>query len=312
MARMDISRRFASGDVTPKDQTLEGHLTTRYSFSQLHMGGEVRLTFYATSAILAEQAAKSVFARYADLEQVMSDYRPSSELMQLCSKAGQGPIEVSSTLYKIVQESIDISRLTLGAFDITAAPLVRLWRETKRLGKLPNHETLLKAKSLVGWKRIDFNFRQQTVELEVPGMQLDLGGIAKGYASDEAIRVLTKQGITSAMVEAGGDISVSCSPPDSHGWVILIRQNQHPIYLSNAAISTSGDTEQFVEIDGIHYSHVVDPSTGMGVTNRVQATVIAPLGLNTDPWATALCVNPSLSHTCLHRGNQVKIFSNEN
>ncbi len=292
MAKRLMGSRLAPGENTPADQTGEG--LERYTFSQLHMGGEVRLSFYASNALLAEDAARAAFARYAELEQVMSDYRPSSELMQLCAQAGNGPVVMSSDLYKVVELSLDVSRLSLGAFDITASPVVRLWREARRTGVLPTFDARRSALSLVGWEKIVLNGLHQTVALSVPGMLLDLGGIAKGYANDEALTTLSMHGVSRAMVEAGGDISTSGPPPGTQGWVIKVQGNDNPLYLSHAAISTSGDSEQFVEIEGVRYSHVVDPRTGIGVTNRVQATVIAPRGVTSDPWATALCVDPGL------------------
>lgn len=292
MARYDMGLQAAPGDDTPASLTPEG--LERFTFNALHMGGEVRLTFYVPTLSVAEATARSVFARFAELEQVMSDYRPSSELMRLCSKAGQGPTKVSADLCKVLAYSLDVSRSTEGAFDVTASPVVRLWRETRRTGVMPSPGAARTALAKVGYQKVKLDPLHQEVTLEVPGMQLDLGGIAKGYANDEAIRVFRRHGIRSAMVEAGGDIAVSEAPPNKQGWLIKVRGQDDPIYLKNAAISTSGDTEQFVEIEGVRYSHVVDPRTGIGVASRVQATVIAPCGLVSDPWGTALCVNPFL------------------
>lgn len=266
------------------------------------MGGEVRLTFYAGSSGQAEDAARAAFSRYAELEQVMSDYRPSSELMQLCSRAGLEATPVSSDLYKVLDKSMEISLRTGGAFDVSASPVVRLWREARRTGTLPDSKALNIALERVGYEKIVLSELHRTVSLQQKGMQLDLGGIAKGYANDEAIKVFSQFGVESAMVEAGGDISVSGPPPGTQGWAIKVRGHSDAILLANGAISTSGDTEQFVEIGGVRYSHVVDPRTGLGVTSRVQATVIAPVGLTTDPWATALCVNDTLASACRNAG----------
>ena len=134
----------------------------------------------------------------------------------------------------------------------------------------------------------------RTIELLLPGMRLDLGGIAKGYAGDEAIRVLREHGIRSALFEAGGDMVVSDAPPGKKGWAVEVvgdeSAKQRVVEVADRGISTSGDTEQFVEIDGVRYSHVVDPRTGCGLTQRYAATVIARDGITSDSLSTAACV----------------------
>lgn len=266
----------------------------RYAYSQVHMGGRVDVTLYAPDEDTAERAARAAFGRYAALEDVFSDYRPTSEVMRLCDRAGTGPYAVSKDLFAVLSFSQQVSEWTDGAFDVTCSPMVRLWRTVRQTRELPSIRALRSAQLLVGWRNLVLDPVGQTAELKVPGMQIDLGGIAKGYANDEALFALKENGVRRAMVEAGGDIGVSGPPPDALGWSIKVRGVPDTFYLSHCSISTSGDTEQFVEIGGVRYSHVVDPRTGMGVTTRVQATVIAQRGLVTDPLATALCVDPEL------------------
>jgi thiamine biosynthesis lipoprotein len=262
-------------------------------YNELHMGGRVTLTLYAPDEDTAAAAARAAYGRYAALEDVMSDYRPASELMRLCARAGTGPVRVSAELFEVLAFGLRVSEWTDGAFDLTASPVVRLWRAARQTRQMPSERARLSALLLVGWRNVALDPLLRTVELGLPGMQLDLGGIAKGYANDCALSVLRENGVDRAMVEAGGDIGVSGSPPGAQGWSVKVRGLPDTFYLSECAISTSGDTEQFVEIGGVRYSHVVDPRTGMGVTTRVQASVIAPRGLTTDPLATALCVDPT-------------------
>src|SRR5262249_45347302 len=129
------------------------------------------------------------------------------------------------------------------------------------------------------------------------GMQLDLGGIAKGYAADQALTTLKKDGITRALVAAGGDIAVSGPPPDAEGWTIGIAPLEDPdqkprryLLLHDAAVSTSGEAEQYVEIEGKRYSHIVDPHTGIGLVGRMSVTVVGPSGLTVDPLTKVPCV----------------------
>jgi thiamine biosynthesis lipoprotein len=144
--------------------------------------------------------------------------------------------------------------------------------------------------------------KTRTVDLTVAGMRLDLGGIGKGYAGDEAILILREHGVASALFEAGGDIVLSDAPPDRpEGWLIET-QDGRKISLADAAVSTSGHTEQFVEIDGVPYSHVVDPRTGIGLTNQFAATIIAKRGITADALSTAATVlGPERSKPLLKR-----------
>jgi thiamine biosynthesis lipoprotein len=268
----------------------------RYEYSEVAMGVRARIVLYATDKDSAQTAVRAAYDRIAELEDIMSDYRPDSELMRLCKKAGDGPVEVSGDLYFMLCKCEELSRRSDGAFDCTAGPVIKLWRSARKSGKLPNDFDLEAARKLVGWRKLKLltpcGEQAGTVKLTVPGMQLDLGGIAKGYACDEAIRILKEHGISSALVEMGGDIVVSAPPPGKKGWGIQITNSSAPrtITLSHAAISSSGDTNQFVEIGGKRYSHIVDPRTGIGLTNRMAVTIIAPNGVTSDGLSTAISV----------------------
>jgi thiamine biosynthesis lipoprotein len=218
----------------------------------------------------------------------MSDYKQTSELMRLCKKAGGDPVAVSDDLFTVLERSAAVSKLSDGAFDVTVGPLVRLWRQSRRTGQLPAADELAKAKELVGFDKVRLDAKARTVQLTKAGMQLDLGGIAKGYAADQALAVLKKHGITRALVAAGGDIAVSGPPPDARGWTIAIapltkNEKAPTLLLHDAAVSTSGDAEQFVEIDGKRYAHIVDPKTGLGILGQMSVTVVGPNGLTVDP-----------------------------
>lgn len=263
----------------------------RFQYSQLHMGVRVNVTLYAEGEERAVEAAKAMFAQFARLEDVMSDYRPDSELMQLCARAGAGPVSVSQDLFTVLARASELAERTDGAFDVTCGPMVKVWREARRTGMMPSREALLAARAKSGWRKMILNRRQRTVTLAVRGMSIDLGGIAKGYACDAAIAVSRAMGISSALVEAGGDIVCSGAPPNSRGWRVSIHgRASSPVWLRNGAISTSGDSEQFVQIGKIRYSHILDPRTGLGTTTGLQATVLARRGVDSDSLATALCV----------------------
>jgi thiamine biosynthesis lipoprotein len=202
---------------------------------------------------------------------------------------------VSPDLFHVLRRAQDVARDSGGAFDVTVGPLIALWRKARKTAVLPDPAELKRARRLVGWQKLRLDEGSRTVRLTVRGMKLDLGGIAKGYAADEAQRVLEQHGITRALVQLGGDIVVSGPPPGMDGWTIRVPnagndRGAADLRFADRAVSTSGDTEQFAVVGGRRYSHVVDPRTGVALTNRVQVTLTAPDGLTSDPLSTALCV----------------------
>jgi FAD:protein FMN transferase len=263
----------------------------RFEYSEVHMGTLFRVTFITEEKELAESAARAVFARIRELDQMLSDYRQDSELMALRRRAAGSPVKVSPELYYVIETSQQLAIGTGGAFDITIGPLSRIWRRARRQRQMPGRDEIKAALKLTGYKKIVLE--QNTVTLTTPGMVLDLGGIAKGYAADEALAVLRSRKITGALVAAGGDI-VAGDSPDSKFWRIGIQplsNNSKELFcLSNMAVSTSGDVEQFVLLGGRRYSHIVDPRTGYPITDSRSVTVLAPKGILSDSLATALYV----------------------
>ena len=267
----------------------------RYEYTQIRMGVQARIVLYALNSDVAEEAARAAFHRFEQLEASMSDYRPTSELMRLCQKAGGAPVAISKELFLVLERSQEMAEKSGGAFDVTISPLIRLWRIARKTGVLPTSQERQSAKQRVGYKNLILNRENQMAQLLLPNMQLDLGGIAKGYACDEAQIVLQAHGIKSALVEAGGDIAVSDPPPHTKGWKIEVI-NPDPntrfriLAVSNCGVSSSGDTEQYLEVDGKRYSHIVDPKTGYGLTSHIAVTVIAPKAILSDALSTTLSV----------------------
>ena len=267
----------------------------RFEYKEYHMGVDVRIVVYAPNQPAAERACAAAFERFAELDTIMSDYRADSELMRLCARAGGLPVPVSRDLFLVLQRSQEVAQRSGGAFDITCGPVVALWRRARKTHLLPAPAEIERASALVGWERLRLDPRRRTAQLLTPGMKLDLGGIGKGYADDCAQRTLKQYGITSALVEAGGDIVVSGPPPGQDGWKIEVdnagdAQSNAVLHFANVAVSTSGDTEQFVDIGGCRYSHIVDPHTGQALTDRIAVTIVAPDGLTSDGLSTAVSV----------------------
>jgi len=200
-------------------------------------------------------------------------------------------------LFFVLEKAQEASKLSDGAFDVTVRPLVVLWRQARRTQKLPDAKELAAAKALVNYRNLELDPKEQTVRFAIPGMQIDLGGIAKGYAADEVLKKLAEFKIDTALVAAGGDIAVNGAPPGTDGWKIDIaplpgEMKRRILHLKDGAVSTSGDAEQFVVIDGVRYSHIVDPMTGLGLTGRRSVTVIARRGISADSMTKMASIFP--------------------
>lgn len=269
----------------------------RFTFQEPHMGTVFRIILYAPDEAAAKKAAHAAFARVAELNRIFSDYLADSELMQLCKQAGGPPAPVSADLFAVLQKADEVAKLSDGAFDVSIGPVVRLWRTARKTKQLPDMETLKQALARVNFRKIRLDPERRTVQLLLMGMLLDLGGIAKGYTADAVLEVLRRHGVARALVAAGGDITVSEPPPDAQGWKVGIAPLQDGqstpttyLLLKNAAVSTAGDANQFLEIGGVRYSHIVDPKTGLGLVGRRGVTVIAPRGVWADALDTAACI----------------------
>lgn len=285
-----VTSSVAAPPAVPTDAAL-----LRYTYTQYHMGVDARIVAYAPDLPTAERACTSAFRRMAALDTIMSDYRRDSELNRLCAGAGGPPVPVSPDLFRVLQRAQEVSERSEGAFDVTAGPLIALWRRARKTGVLPTFGEIESARRLVGWEKVRLNAARRTVQLTTPGMKLDLGGIGKGYGADGAQRALKDHGITRALVQMGGDIVVTGAPPGTEGWTIRVPnagndQGPADLLFQYRAISTSGDTEQFTVINGRRYSHIVDPRTGQALTNRVQVTITAPDGLTSDPLSKCMSI----------------------
>ena len=261
------------------------------------MGTKFRIVLFTHNDSLARTAAREAFDKIEELNGVFSDYKFDSELNRLSRQSGNSKwIETSQPLFQVLKKAQQISHNTNGAFDITVGPYVDLWRSVRRSYKpsLPASDTVEKRSKTVGYKNLLLHKKDQKIQLLQPGMQLDAGGIAKGYAADKALEVLNSFGILSALIDAGGDITAGSAPPNKKGWKISIPSHKAGetllIQLANKAVATSGDLFQYVEINGERYSHIIDPRSGMGLTHHTKVTVIARDGITADGYASAVSV----------------------
>jgi thiamine biosynthesis lipoprotein len=252
------------------------------------MGTLVRIQLYADSEQRAADAFRAAFARIAQLDEALSDYKPDSELNRLSRAAAGVPVKVSADLFQVLAASQKLAEETGGAFDVTLGPVIRLWRQARKEHRLPDAEALREAGEHCSYQKLHLDPAKRTVSLGRAGMQLDLGGIAKGYAADAALLELSQLGIRQALVAVSGDLAIGDPPPGRRGWKIGVQDRI--VELSNAAVSTSGDAEQHLDANGTRYSHIIDPSTGMGITSQMAVTIVARRGIDADGLATAASV----------------------
>lgn len=267
----------------------------RFVYRQGHMGMEVRLVLYAPDQRASERAAQAAFEKVETLDSLLSSYRSDSELMRVNRRAAEEPVPVGYHLFTILDRAEEFARHSKGALDVTAGPLIQLWRESRRTRRLPDSTTLQRARGRVGWQHLSLDEEAQTVAFRRAGMELNLGGLAKGYVLDQALEVLAEHGVMRALVEAGGDLVTGAPPPGQRGWTVdvphrLVQDTSTVITVSHSAVATSGDEVQYVKIGDDRYSHVINPRTGLGLTSHPTTTVVASSGLVADALATTVGV----------------------
>lgn len=246
------------------------------------------------------QAKEAMDAAYLELDRVgrlLNFYAEDSELSRINSNAGVAPVKVSTETLDVIAAAVRAGEETEGGFDVTVGPLVRLWDFTKKT--IPAQERIEEAKSLVGFRHVIVDRQAGTVFLDRKGMQIDLGGIIKGYAADRAVAVLRQHGVASGIVAVAGDIRLFGRQPDGRPWHVGI---QHPrpqgdeaallatLDIADGAISTSGDYQRYFIENGIRYHHLLNPATGFPQDLCRSVTVIAPSAAATDAFATGIFV----------------------
>jgi len=301
MSRMNLGRIFLVGvpfvAIITVSHYLLGEGLNRFEFTQVEMAAQIKIVLYAADDATARKAAEDAFARFHKLNALFSDYDAQSELRRLCDVSSPGkPVAISDDLWAVLVAAQEISARSEGAFDVTVGPLTHFWRNVRRTKELPSPETIAANLESVGYRFLRLHPAEQKAELLRPKMRLDLGGIAKGYAVDQALMVLRRHGIPRAMIEAGGNIGLGDPPPGKSGWRIALpplspdRPPTSYLQLANKAVSTSGDLWQYVEIGGVRYSHIIDPHTGFPLTRRQNVTVVASDGLVADGLSSAIAV----------------------
>jgi thiamine biosynthesis lipoprotein len=266
------------------------------------MGTFARIVVIAKDSDAAGKCIENAFTQINKVDDLMSDYKSDSEISRVNRDGFEKAVQLSQSTYEVLQRSIEFSELTDGAFDITVGPLVELFRKAKRKQVLPNQDIIAYVRSKVGFEKLKLDDQNRTVQFTVEGMQLDLGGIAKGYAVDKAVETIQTHGAIGGMVDLGGDIRCFGAPfkgrdhwviglqnpdmlTDSAGREVLLK-----LKMTNGAIATSGDYQQFIIIEGKRRSHIIDRKTGTSTEGLSSVTIIADNATNADALATAVSV----------------------
>lgn len=259
------------------------------------MGTAAWITIHGLSEEEAGEAAEEAFRELHRIEAMMSNWKKESELSLLNRESDGEPYDISRELYHVLERSIHYSHLTAGAFDITARPLVRLWGFQGGSARLPDPIEIEQTMTRVGYRKVMLDGESTSIMMP-PGMELDLAGIAKGYGVDRAVSILKERGIENALVNLGGNIYAYGAPPGEEGWRIGIRDPRGgrnvigSLLLMDEAVSTSGNYENYVEIEGTIYGHIIDPRAGRPVSHMLSVTVVAPTALEADALSTGLFV----------------------
>jgi FAD:protein FMN transferase len=269
----------------------------RYEDSRISMACTYSIVAYGDDLPKLKQAVTEAFDEVDRIDRLMSHYKPDSPLSQINREAAKHPVKVEEELLDFLGKCKHFSRLTDGAFDITVGPLMKAWGFFRGEGRMPSEEELAQVKKVVGYQHLLLDYRNNTVRFDREGLELDLGGVAKGYAVDRASLILQRNNIRRALISAGGStIYAMGSPPESDAWEVQIqdpldaRKIAMTVKLRNQVLSVSGSAEKFFELKGKRYSHIMNPRTGRPVMNVLSVVFITRNGAFADAFDNAFYV----------------------
>ena len=261
------------------------HQQTRYEDTRISMACAYSIAVYGEDESKMAEAVSAAFDEVDRIDRLMSHYKPTSPLSQLNRKAATETVKVEPELFDFIAECLRYSRESDGAFDVTVGPLLKTWGFFRGEGRMPKAAELAEARSKVGWRHVILDDKEKTIRFDRAGVELDLGGIAKGYAVDKAVEVLKQHGIQRALVSAcGSTIYGLGAPPGENGWEIKLRdpvssqKTAMTVRLKDRALSVSGSYEKFFDLGGKRYSHIFDPRTGWPVQGVLSVAVLTDTG----------------------------------
>jgi thiamine biosynthesis lipoprotein len=263
------------------------------------MGSAYSIAVYGYDRQAMETAVEAAFDEVRQLDGMLSNYKPDSEWSEVNREAAQHPVHISSELFQLLAACQEYSRQSEGAFDISVGPLMKVWGFYKGTGHLPHRAEVLAAMQYVGYKHVHLDAAARTVSFDRPGVELDPGGIGKGYAVDRMVDVLKAKGITIALVAASGSsiYGLGAPPDEPRGWRITIRDPKNErksvaeVFLKNASLSTSGSYEKFFVAENHVYSHIMDPRTGYPAPGMLSVSILTPRTIDSEAWGKPFFIN---------------------
>ncbi|OPX89992.1 MAG: Thiamine biosynthesis lipoprotein ApbE precursor [Pelotomaculum sp. PtaB.Bin104] len=266
-----------------------------FSDEKFLMDTLIQVTVYSDNEKSGEEALNKAFAEFARISNLTDRFpkegkntAATSDVIRINENAGIKPVQVSTETLSIIQRSLYYAQLSGGAFDITVGPIMDLWGFGKDEQHVPSDEQIRRTLSLVDYRKVTVDPNAGTVYLQKPGMSLDLGGVAKGYATEAAAQVIKESGIKHALINAGGNVYALGTRPDGGPWRVGVRDPRGEngliavVSVEDTSVVTSGDYERYFEERGVRYSHLIDPATGKQARSLMQTTVVAASSTDAD------------------------------
>lgn len=268
-----------------------------FSESRPAMGTTFEIHLYAADRVRAAELFETAFEEIERVEAALSNYRPTSELSRINARAASGAVVTDPEVFALLARAFDYSRQSEGAFDLTVGRLMKAWGFFRGAGRFPSEAELSRARAQTGWRRVKLDPAGRSISFETPGIELDPGGIGKGYALDRVAALLREQGVKAALLSSGSSsVYALGAPPGRAGWTVRVpdpldrsRVLSH-VLLKDRSLSTSGNYEKFFRLGGRTYCHIIDPRTGRPVEGVLQTTVIAPEATDSDALSTTIFV----------------------
>ncbi|MGC4052528.1 MAG: FAD:protein FMN transferase [Paludibaculum sp.] len=278
------------------------------------MGTTYTIAVYGSDRYALDSALDEAFEEARRLDNLLSNYRPESEWSRVNREAPQQAVKVSTEMYQLLSSCVEYSRQSEGAFDITVGPLMKIWGFYKGTGRTPHKAEIRTAMQRVGWRHIHLDSQAGTVRFDEP-VEIDPGGIGKGYAVDRMAAILKKNGVASGIITAGRSsiYAIGAPPNEPRGWRVTIPNPRNPkvnaaeYFLKDESMSTSGTSEKFFIAGGTTYSHIMDPRTGYPAQGMLSVSVIAPRTIDTEAWTKPYFIL-GRQWAAQHKPKQFRVF----
>jgi thiamine biosynthesis lipoprotein len=308
--------------------SLSGYSQVLRKRTTLLMGGRFDISIVANDSLIAEQNINEVIAEISRIENLISDWKPTSQVSEVNRNAGIAPVKVDREVFELTQRAIELSKKTNGAFDVSFAAMDRIWKFDGSMTEMPSAEAIKKSVEKVGYKNIFLDNVQSTIFLKLKGMKMGFGALGEGYATDRCRDMMLAKGIKSGIVNASGDMTTWGKQPNGKDWNIGITNPFHPddvfavVPLNGGAVTTSGNYEKFVVLDGKRFSHIINPATGYPATGLCSVTVFGPKAEIANGFSTSIMVmgrragmdfiNKSPDYSCIMITDNGKIIKSKN